>query len=656
MKHRSLLLRRLAAAAALAFLTGCSSAVANSTSSASLLSTGAAAASTLSGVSVEYTERDLDPSWSAASATALVCSGTDVTITGSGASAANGVITITAAGTYALSGTLRGSVCVEAGSNDKVQLVLNGISVQSSDGPALWIKTADKVFVTLADNTQNALTDSENYTLEADSDEPNACLYSKADLTCNGGGSLTVSGNYHHALYGKDEVKICGGTYTLTAVSDGLKGKDCVAVYAGNLTITAGGDGIQSNNAEDAALGYVSLDGGAFSITATGDGVQAETVLQLAPESLRVTTGGGSQNASTAADWGTWSSDTGETVTSAKGLKAGTFLLAAGGAVTVDSSDDALHADGSVAVTGGTLSLASGDDGVHAGETLRISDGDITVSQSYEGLEGSDIEISGGSLHITASDDGLNAAGGSDGSSVDGRPGQNTFSGDSAHAITISGGVTVVDAGGDGVDSNGSVAMTDGILLVSGPTNDGNGAVDYDSSACISGGLAILAGSTGMAQNFSADSTQGALLASTGTLEAQTRLSLCDADGNVLLSWVPGKAYACAVLSAPGLTTGDSYTLYTGGTASEANADGFAQSGTLNDGTALSTVTLSSLLQSDSGMGGMGGGRGAAPAGGAAPDATAGATTQQEQTPSGNPGGKGGPGDMSAQPTGLEAG
>lgn len=476
-------------------------------------------------VEVTYGTEDTSAAYDAASATAIVFSGSTMSIQGSGASAKGSVLTISAAGTYILSGTLTaGQVVVDAGKEDTVRLILNGVSITCANSAPLYAKKAAKTILTLADGTQNALTDGASYTFpDAETDEPSAAVFSKNDLTINGGGTLTVTGQYNNGIASKDVLTITGGTIRVTAAGDGLRGKDGVAIQNGTFTIDAGTDGIKSTNDTDADKGWISLDGGTYSITAANDGVQAETVLQIAAGTYTLKTGGGSANSSTDSKgdarpgWGQWSAGGSETTAdapSAKGLKAGAGILLTGGVFTVDSSDDAIHSNGSVAISGGEYTLTSGDDGIHADAALTISKGTIRITKSYEGLEGGTIDISGGDIQLKASDDGLNAAGGSDSSAMNGRPGQNGFSmgGNSSYYVRISGGNLLVDADGDGLDSNGNLYIDGGTILVCGPTGNGNGALDYDGSCEITGGILVAAGSAGMAEAPGSSSSQCSLM------------------------------------------------------------------------------------------------------------------------------------------------
>lgn len=235
------------------------------------------------GMDFAYSDRDRDASYDEAAATKIALTGQGATVSGEGAAVEGTAVTITAAGTYVVTGELMaGSLVVSAGDQDKVQIVLDGASIRNEAGPALNIQQADKVFVTLADGTQNTLADGAAYELSEGEDEPNAALFSKDDLTINGTGALTVEGNYRHGVNSKDDLVVTGGAITVTAKEDGLRGKDCVKVADGSFAITAGGDGVKSNNDEDPTRGFVSIDGGTFAVEAGDEGFQAATYLRLA--------------------------------------------------------------------------------------------------------------------------------------------------------------------------------------------------------------------------------------------------------------------------------------------------------------------------------------------------------------------------------------
>lgn len=558
-------------------------------------------------IDTSVSKTDQDASYDESSATKISLSGSSASISGDGASEKDGTITIQQEGTYVVTGTLNdGRIVVQAADTHKVHIVLKGASIYCADHAALFIKQADKVFLTLADGSENTLGSGSSYHLSDEDSNVDGVIFSRADLTLNGSGKLTVNAKYKHAIVSKDDLIVTGGAYAITAGNGGgLYGKDCVKITNGTFTIQSGTDGIQASNVEQADRGYVYISGGALNITAGTDGIQADTVLRIDGGTFQITSGGGSANASTDQKgnenpgWGMWgpgskeetakTEDPTDTSDSAKGLKAGVSLSVRGGTFTIDSSDDSVHCNGTVTITGGTFALSSGDDGVHAGDALLIQNGTIAISQSYEGLEGLNVTISGGKIQLTASDDGINSAGGSD-TADQGRPGQNQFnvSEDSDLFIKMIGGSVTVDAGGDGLDSNGNLIIEGGSVLVSGSANNGNGALDYEGTAKITGGTVVAAGMSGMAQGFSDSSSQYSILHNfSTTLSESDAITLKDSDGNTLVTYTPAKAYQSVVVSCPDMEKGQTYTL-SAGSQSEA-------------------LTLSSVVTSN-GTGGMGGG------------------------------------------------
>lgn len=299
-----------------------------------------------------------------------------------------------------------------------------------------------------------------------------------------------------------------------------------------------------------------------------------------------------------------------ESSTSPKGIKAGTTLYIAGGTFSMNTCDDALHSNGNLYIVGGEFDIAAGDKGIHADEKAEVFDGLVTVSQSYEGIEAKDIVISGGTVHVTASDDGFNASDGSSqgamGSAVDA-------------TVTITGGYVYVNAGGDGLDSNGSLEISGGVVLVDGPVSDGDAAIDANSSIEINGGYVIAVGSSGMAEYPESCAQNTLIVAFDTTQSAGTMLTICDADGNEICSYAPSKNYSLAIISSDTLESGQTYTVYTGGSSSESETDGLYQTGGYqNDGTETGSVTIEDSISSigsthSTGMGGggmMGGGKG----------------------------------------------
>lgn len=513
---------------------------------------------------------------------------------------------ITSAGTYIFSGKSNGRISVNAGENDKIQIVLDNAALNGQNGPAIYIGQADKVFITLKNGTENVISDASGHSASDEGGELDGAVFSRADLTINGSGKLTVNGNFKHGIVSKDDLVIVGASINVTAKNVALNGKDCVKIKNASLSLDSGSDGIRSDNGEDASRGFVYIESGSIDIKSANDGIQAETAVKIRSAEMNIVSGGGSNG------------KIGSTSGSYKGIKAASDILILGGSFNIDSLDDAIHSNNTICIEGGSFSLSSKDDGIHADVDLAISAGEINIKKSYEGLESSRIFITGGKFDITASDDGLNAAGGNDSSSDNGPfGGFGGFGGrmldNGVGEIVIAGGYMLVDASGDGIDSNGTFALTGGTVLVSGPTNNGNGAFDYGKGASVTGGTLIALGSSGMAQGFSEAQNQGAILAGISQSSGGTNIAVCDADGKTVASFTPKKAYSSIVITAPGIQLDQKYSIYSGATVEGADENGYAVGASISGGDLVSEITLDTLLYGGSGMGG---GRPGGPGGG----------------------------------------
>ncbi len=588
-------------------------------------------------------EKFYDGSYEQSEATVINLTGSTADINGSGAECSNGTLNITEKGTYILSGEFDGNICVET-DDKKVQLVLNGVTVNSKDYSAVHVKNSDKVTLTLEKGTTNTFTDTENYTTEDNND---ACIFSKADLIINGEGNLIVNGNYKHGIVSKDDVIITSGNVEVKSVSGGIYGKDSVKIGGGTVNVTAGTNGIKATNEENALKGYVSIIDGNIKINAQNDAIEAENQINISGGDIDIVSGGGYTNGTAKNDWGNpWGGSWGNTTTttttdetSTKGIKSTNLLSISGGNITINSADDCIHSNSDIKISGGKITASSGDDGVHADNILDISGGEISIENSYEGLEGTHVYIRDGEISVVASDDGINAAGGSDqgfgGMPGMQRPGMNNdnsmpippdfsgsmptppdfsgtdsiptppdFSGTDSTAdninntstavtnplIEISGGYIVVNADGDGLDSNGNLVVSGGEIYVYGPTNSGNGALDSDGSITITGGIIAAFGATGMDETFGSASTQcNVRYVGGSTVAGGTKFEVKDSSGNVIISCTPEKNYQSVVFSSPLLKQGETYTI------TEDSTD--------------TQITISSICTSNGSTGGgMGGG------------------------------------------------
>lgn len=437
-----------------------------------------------------FTKRDLSGSYDESEAVKITLSGKTAACNSSNVQIEDGEVTIKAAGVYVLSGTLTdGTIVVDAGDDDKVQLVLDGVSITAADYAAIYAKNADKVFVTLAEGAENSLTVSGDY-VQTDDNNVDAVIFAKCDLTLNGTGSLTVKDTTGHGIVSKDDLVVTGGTYTIDSQDHCLNGKDSVRIADGTFNLSCDEDGIHAGN-DDQQDGYVYIEDGDINISV---------------------------------------------------------------------GDDAIHAEGLLIITGG----------------------DIDVSKSYEGVEGYKILVTGGDIDVVSSDDGFNAAGGSSSGSDDnkggfgGGPGMGgvDMDADGDAYILITGGTININADGDGLDSNGCIGITGGSVCVLGPSDNGNGAMDYGICAAITGGEIIAVGGSGMAQGFGDESTQcSALVNFDEWVDAGETITLTDSDGKEVLSYKADKKFNSVVISTSDMKQGDTYTLTVGDQSSSFTLD-----------------------------------------------------------------------------------
>ncbi|MDW7656754.1 MAG: carbohydrate-binding domain-containing protein [Bacillota bacterium] len=592
----------------------------------------------ISSVVVNLKDEDLDDSWNETQVTGILFQESAITIDGDGATVNGSIVTITAAGTYLLSGILNdGQILVNADKEAIVRLVLNDIMLTGMKAAPLQVQSADKVILILADASENTITDArpalldvgdgiavdetedadEEVETEDNTDEVNAAIYSKEDLTITGDGHLAVVTTFCHGINCKDDLVITGGTIAIQSAGDGIRGRDSVVVQNADLKIDSDEDGIRSSNSNEADMGNIVLESGLIEITAGRDGIQAAGQLLIYGGTLVISTGGGSATVSHstagAQDWrrpGSVTAQADETV-STKGLKAATAVIINSGSITIDAADDAVHSNNLIEIRGGTLLLNSGDDGIHADTMISIFGGSITIGRSYEGIESAAIYIHDGDIRITASDDAINIAGGVDGSAMNGRPGQNNFSlsESSAQRLEIHGGSIIADGQGDGIDVNGTILMTGGTVLVYGPTSDMNGALDYDGTFTITGGLLVASGSAGMAQAPDASSSQHSILVNlSSVIPAETVIHVTNSTGDTIIAFSPIRTIQSLVVSSPDLKHGDTVTIYTGGDSGDKIVDGLLIGETVQGGVPVASLTLNQVTTTFGSVG-MAGGR-----------------------------------------------
>ena len=544
--------------------------------------------------SAYFTTNDQNGSWDTTGAAVITLTGDGASISGNGAYVYDGNVVIAEAGRYVFSGNLEdGSIIVDTHDSSKVWILLDGVEINCSDDACIQVDQADKVFLTLAEGSQNVLTSGSVYSDTALSDGTDGAIFAHDDLTINGGGSLTVTAQYSHGISANDDLVITGGTITISAVDDAIHVNDSIRIKDAAITATAGDDGLLTTN--EVENGYLYIESGTLDITASGDGIH--------------TTGD---------------------------------ITVAGGETNISAGDDGIHSDASVFVQSGTILISDCYEGIEA-LIIDVSGGDVSINCEDDGFNangGSGDMFGGGGQMGGGRNDGTSGHGGMQGSGTDDgmtgerptppdmgeegmtgerptppgmgeegttgeRPtppdmGEEGMSGgmpagqetetasgsgqssadteDVETYISISGGniriVNEIGQDADGLDSNGDIKISGGTIYISLLGTGSNCAVDYASEsggvAEITGGTIIACGASSMAEGFDSTSTQASILYNTSTVaEAGTTLTVTDADGSVLLSWEVPCSFSSALISCPEMKVGGTYTVSAGGTSEE---------------------------------------------------------------------------------------
>lgn len=593
---------------------------------------------------VEITDTSTsDDSWKDNTGTVDLSNGT---VSGSGISMKNGVVTITEGGDFTITGTLSDG-CIHVNTKDKVKLRLSGANITNLSGPAIYIEKADKAYITISKDTVNTLTDGAEYS--GDYADLNGCIVSKDTLEIKGSGELTIQSSAHRGIKASDSLNIEGGTITLQAAKDGISVNDTFSMSDGTLNITTTQDGIASDS-------IVDISGGTINITTTGEVTASENDFMKRP---------GQQTEQT--------ETTSEDEVSSKGIKADWLMDISGGTIQVSSTDHALKCSSDINISGGTLTLNSSvKKGIKGEGNVTIDGGKIDITQSTEGIESKKIlTINDGEIHINTTDDGLNAGGQGDkmmmphggnftrgdqqpngensrGTQNNMRPGGHRGPGgmtppqgqenqnnqtppdfgqgqengmtpperpdngnmpagpggmfgnsestekSSEHHIQINGGYLYINAKGDGIDSNGSLFIDGGTVIVDGPESNGDSALDSDGALMCGGGTVIAVGSAGMAEVPNSSSAQNFLSIYFGeTQAAGTLIRVEDSDGNEVLTYSPAKAFSHAVVSSSKLETGKTYRVYVGGNATGDQQDGLFEQCSYSGGTLVGEAQIS---------------------------------------------------------------
>ena len=533
-------------------LTGCSANSASNTSATSTTSTSASSTSDTTSKMADSFSTDVksgaklaedthysakDVTWDSSSEVTIDLSNPIAT---DGVTVSDGVITITKAGNYKLTGTYEGQIKVEAADSDMIRLILNNATITNSTGAAINVVEADEVVIYTASSTTNTVSDGSSYSDTA-SGSPDAAIYSKSDLTLAGEGTLKVEGKYEESIHTSDGLVIASGTLEVSAANTGIKGKDYVDILDGTVTVTASQDGIKATNDSDGNRGWVRLSGGIVNISAGDDGFKAERVVEISGGTLNITQAN-------------------------EGIEA-QYINILDGTVNVTSSDDGINASYSTTTTTDSTTATSTNQSaqnrqnsapqVPSGSAGQASAGGQAPSgtmgqpQAGGGMGGggtfevvdATINISGGTVTVNANGDGI----------------------DSNGTATLSGGTLIVNANGDGIDSNGTATLSGGTLIVNGPFTGGNASLDTNGDLLLNGTTVTAANSGDMFEAPSTNSTSGYVkISNVSNLSSGTTVQVTDSSGNVVANYkVTNSSTALILVSRSKITKGESCTVYT---------------------------------------------------------------------------------------------
>ncbi|MBQ5463876.1 MAG: carbohydrate-binding domain-containing protein [Fibrobacter sp.] len=506
-------------------------------------------------------------------------SGATVTNAGNCVTVEGGTVKISCGGEYDFSGSYSGNdgqiLVATAKTDTTVYLNMKGLTLTNTADAPIYIQKANKAFVVAKNGTTNTFSDAatrtttHSYTNDAGqpkSDTTGACIYSKDDLTLKGEGTLVVKANYNNGIHSTNDLRVKNGLITVNAKNNGLKGKGSVAISGGTINITTtAGDGIKSDDDDATDLangkGSIEITGGSITITSAFDGITANNVVTIAKESkdnadnesngenkaptIKITTGGGQNclGASTGGNGGNGGrggfqggggpgggfpggfggGNSCAPDSSMKGIKSDSSIVISDGIIEISSRDDGIHSGGTVTFTGGKVTVKTDDDGVHADKALYVKDNaNVSVTMAYEGMESPDMNFEGGITSVITTDDGWNAAGGT--STMTGNTGGRGgwgggFGGGSTGNLKVTGGFHYIYVGTgdtDGIDSNGGINISGGVIIVECRMNGGmGGMVDSDGSTTISGGKLLGFGTNNSEEgkqysvNFTADNYYG---------------------------------------------------------------------------------------------------------------------------------------------------
>lgn len=532
-------------------LTGCSATSASNTSATSAISTSTSSDSDTKSKTADSFSTDVkngaklaedthysakDLTWDSSSEVTIDLSNPTAT---DGVTVSDGVITITKASNYRLSGTYSGQVKVEAADSDMVRLILDNATITNSTGAAINVVEADEVVIYTASGSTNTVSDGSSYSDTA-SGSPDAAIYSKSDLTLAGEGTLKVEGNYEEGIHTTDGLVIASGTLEVTAANTGIKGKDYVDILDGTVTVTATKDGIKATNDTDGNRGWVRLSGGTVNISAGDDGFKAERVLEISGGTLNITE-------------------------SNEGIEA-QYINILDGTVNVTSSDDGINASYSTSSSSSTESTSSSTT-----QTSQTAQSNQTAQNTQSGQSAQGNAAQGGQGgqppaggQAPSGNMGQPPAGGGGGMGGGMGGGGGTFEVVDA-TINIAGGTITVNANGDGIDSNGTATLSGGTLVVNGPFTGGNTSLDTNGDLLLNGTTVVAGNSGDMFEAPASSSTSGYVkLTNLSNVSSGTTIQMADSSGKVVANYkVTNSNTALILVSSANITKGQSYTVYT---------------------------------------------------------------------------------------------
>lgn len=517
-------------------------------------------------------EEASDYEWQENTVLSIFLNGTSISSTAEGVTINETTAIITRSGNYRISGSLEnGQIIVDTDTSSIVRLILNGCDINNQAGPAILVEKSRKTIINLPEGTINALSDGSSYSNPAD--DPNATLFSKSDLTLFGTGSLSINANYQDGISGKDGLIIKNGTFNITSKDDGLCGKDYLIIHDGNFNVQSQGDGIRSDDASNNAVGYIVIDNGLFKIVSGTDGISAVNYIDVKAGNFDITSGGGG------------SIVPGEI--SSKGIKGLVKLKMAAEVCTINSSDDAFHSNNEIEIISGQYSFSTASKGINADESITFNKGNLLISKCDEGLESKYITINDGNVVVFSADDSFNAT-----------AGQSTENDDKSCVYINGGRVVLSGSNGDALDSNGSIKITGGTVIIHGPVSSPEVAIDYNGSFNMDGGFLIASGTnSNMTIPPSPSSSQNSVKITFKTsYPSSTLFHLKDTDDNELVTFSPERKYQSMIFSSEKLTQGKTFRIYVTGSHDGTQQNGLFEEGAYSPGMLLGSFTVSDRI------------------------------------------------------------